>query len=445
MASVFTVSTPDLSAPDVVSAGPTAKPTGIYYDIAFVRFEDGGNASDSQELQAATQCITDARASNPNGAIVVVFIHGWHHSARWDDEHFELFRKMLKSLAAREAERYAPSGRPADRRVVGVYVGWNGDPVGVHVSALGGPFTNASFWNRSKQAETIGSGHDLTHALGSLIAATKDPLTLQQSVQSVESPLVLIGHSMGALILESAFLSLIDDPTRPLFRPSKDAPRPVETYAGGTRLAFPDVVLALNSAADSEIFRKIRDALKREHFSKMAVARDFQYAAPVLISMTSVADRDTGWLWPLANGPWAGRKTDGHDASLFTHDCRLDLSNVPCLQRGAVDFGQNWHCMRPPLDLPTPTPSFPIDLPTRRRDGIPDTLVPHDRYLLTPRQPTVPHLGWVFQVPAQVIPDHNGIFNSIAASLMLGLIQISGAVMSLATDLDDTFEPLATT
>ena len=445
MASVFTISTPSLSAPDVVSAGPTAKPIGIYYDVAFVRFEDGGMASESQELQAAEQCITDARTSNPSGAIVVVFIHGWHHSARWDDEHFEQFRTMLKSLAAREAERYTPSGQAADRRVVGVYVGWNGDPVDSLLSSLGGPFTYASFWNRSKEAETIGRGDDLRHAIGSLIAATKDPLGLQQSLQPVESPLVLIGHSMGALILESAFLSLIEDPNRPLFRPSNDAPRPVETCAAGTRLAFPDVVLALNSAADSDVFRKIRDALTGQQFSKTVTSGGLRYAAPVLISVTSVTDHDTGRIWPLANGPWAGRKTDGHDASLFTHDFRLEQSNVPCLPRGSIDFGQNWHCMRPPKNLGVPMPAFPIDLPTGPRGGIPVQLVPHDRYLLTPRQPTQPHLGWVFQVPHQVIPDHNGIFNSVAASLTLGLIQLSGAVMSLATDLADTFEPLATT
>jgi transposase len=74
-----------------------------------------------------------------------------------------------------------------------------------------------------------------------------------------------------------------------LYRPSKDAPRAVETYARDTRLAFPDLVLALNSAADSDIFRGIRDALQREQFSKTAVSGPFRYAPPVLISVTPLS------------------------------------------------------------------------------------------------------------------------------------------------------------
>jgi hypothetical protein len=48
---------------------------------------------------------------------------------------------------------------------------------------------------------------------------------------------------------------------------------------------------------------------------------------------------------------------------------------------------------------------------------------------------------WVFQVGPKVIKDHNDIFNSKARSLILSLIQISGAVASLAKDWADSFEP----
>jgi hypothetical protein len=105
-----------------------------------------------------------------------------------------------------------------------------------------------------------------------------------------------------------------------------------------------------------------------------------------------------------------------------------------------VDFGQNWHCLRPPIPWNAATPEIAIDLPIRERMG-PGELPLFDRYALKPINDTrVPHLTWVFLVPPEIMSDHNDIFNSRSSSLILGLIQISGAVMSLAYDLDTTFE-----
>ena len=68
--------------------------------------------------------------------------------------------------------------------------------------------------------------------------------------------------------------------------------------------------------------------------------------------------------------------------------------------------------------------------------------MPHDQYVLTPRHDaSTACLQWIFQVPPEVIADHNDIFNSRARSLTLALIQLSGAVASLARDWDDTFIP----
>ena len=71
-----------------------------------------------------------------------------------------------------------------------------------------------------------------------------------------------------------------------------------------------------------------------------------------------------------------------------------------------------------------------------------DVAVRHDRYTITPRvSPDERRLMWVFQVPGEIIGDHNDIFNSRARSLTLALIQISGAVASLAEDWAHSFEP----
>ena len=66
----------------------------------------------------------------------------------------------------------------------------------------------------------------------------------------------------------------------------------------------------------------------------------------------------------------------------------------------------------------------------------------HERYELCPLgEGTSDHLAWVFQVPEEIINDHNDIFNFKSTLLVLALIQISGATMSLAEDWSRNFEP----
>jgi hypothetical protein len=412
------------------------------YDLAILKFKDDGDLVDMRHLSAATQCITNARR-NPNGAVVLVFVHGWHHNANWDiatdsgDSHFRAFRQILRAMATREAERYTPE--PAGRRVVGVYIGWNGDPPDSWVTKAG-PLTHLSFWNRSETSKRIGNGNDLRRALQEIVSNTKGTSPSEVGPNFPESPLILIGHSMGAQMLESAFLSLLKDSKHPLVHePATDA-RLVQVRRAGQRVSFPDVVIALNSAADSTIHKQIRSILDSEQYTKSLETKTVRYAPPLLISATSSADDDTKVIWRAANLQWPGRTTDGHDSSLYTHTFALTMPAVSCPPRGRVDFGQNWHCLRPPIPPNTATPEIAIDLPTRERTG-PSDQPPFARYTLKPiNDVKVPHLTWVFLVPPEIISDHNDIFNSRSSSLILGLIQLSGAVMSLAYDLDTTFE-----
>jgi hypothetical protein len=43
-------------------------------------------------------------------------------------------------------------------------------------------------------------------------------------------------------------------------------------------------------------------------------------------------------------------------------------------------------------------------------------------------------------LPSELVKDHNDIFNSRASSLLLALMQISGAVGSLAPNWESSFE-----
>ncbi|MBL8527471.1 MAG: hypothetical protein JNL68_07285 [Burkholderiales bacterium] len=110
--------------------------------------------------------------------------------------------------------------------------------------------------------------------------------------------------------------------------------------------------------------------------------------------------------------------------------------------RGVPDFGQSWHCIHEPRPPRAATPSILVDLPTRERTDLNDRNVEHVQYELAPqRGEWVPCVQWIFQVPEEVIAEHNEIFQPTPRALILALIQISGAVASLARDWDDTFVP----
>lgn len=401
------------------------------YDVAVAEFTDDGDLVDPRQLDAALRWIDELRngGSYSKGLVVVSFIHGWHHGASWNpetgagDSHFAGFRRILRFLALREAERNDA------RRVVGIYIGWSGEP-----TAWWKKSTLVSFYDRYSHARRIGEGAPLREALREIMKHSK--LRTQQS-QSPPSQVILMGHSMGGLMLETVLLELISDREGALYRHAESGLTPVRTLASGRPVTLPDLVVSLNSAGDSEITRRIGEELAAQGVSKAVEGERIGYAPPMLVSFTSTADWVTQYAWRIAN---PRRRTVGHDASLFTHqvtsegrrDCKpLDPER---------DFGQNFHCLRAPRPAGVPTPAFSVDLPEEERRGkahYPD----HVRYTLRPMgSMSDPELVWVFQVPPELVEGHNDIFNSKSTSLILALAQISGAVMSLAPDWESSFE-----
>jgi len=245
------------------------EPNAFGFTQAVIEFRDDGAFVNGAQLGAATQCIRQARSSakNRNGALVVLFIHGWHHTAAWNpatgdgDFHFGQFREMLRSLTLREAERYS-QGRPAGRHVIGVFLGWSGDRPDSWLRNI--PILkHLSFYDRIGSASDIGGAKAVVDTVRDIVLATKGPLNGKSLEGQPESPIILIGHSMGALILESAFLSLLNEEGEPLAMPSSSPNGCVEVRKDGKLVHFPDLLLALNSAADSAIAKKIVAALER--------------------------------------------------------------------------------------------------------------------------------------------------------------------------------------
>ena len=224
-------------------------------------------------------------------------------------------------------------------------------------------------------------------------------------------------------MLESALASVLD----PKARFGRDGP-----------VQFPDLVLFLNSAAESEIAERIQDHIKtRSPLPRKIEYNNKSFERPLFISAASESDCVTKYLFRLGK---FGSKTDGNTKSLFTHRLVQHEEGVVCNPLPGPSFGQSWHCLRPPQDDAGKL-RFDIDLPPRKsastNAGLTRQGECHVRYRLT-QDKNSPF--WIFQVPKDIVDGHNDIFNERSGLLMMALIQVSGALMSLSIDYEQTFD-----
>jgi hypothetical protein len=422
-----------------VSRGCGGQPNDQSIDVAHIEFNDEGTFARPGQLKIALDCIAHARNTNPNGAVVVLFVHGWHHNAAWNpstdmgDEHFAQFRRILMSLALREAERYGSGGVPAGRRVVGLYLGWNGDPrSGFYAVITKYVHTNTSFYDRYGVAKTIASGQAIRQTLRGVVETAK-------SGPGPDSPLALIGHSMGGMIVEIALTAIVEE------KGAVGAPRAMSSVScfhverNGQPIVFPDLVLLLNSAAGSEMSMSLMRLLDKEQIRKTVACDGKTFLAPLIISATSEGDTDTRDWFPRA---YPGRATAGHTPKLLTHRVIRDTIGARCSPRPlhhlANDYQQSWHCLRSPTIADDAVTEIAVDLPQSNDPGS-DC---HVRYRLM-RIPTNPSTSpyWIFQIPSTLVANHNDIFNGTSNLFVMALMQLSGSIMSLAQRWPDVFEP----
>ncbi|MEM9547847.1 MAG: hypothetical protein AAGA77_17825 [Bacteroidota bacterium] len=395
------------------------------FDLGIIEVDEEGQLSHPKQLENIGDRIRSVREQDK--AIVVGFIHGWHNNADWDNAFLKSFRKLLKALLVRELEAHR-------RRVIGVYIGWNGrseEGFGKWIGRI--PLINVTtFRDRYRAAERTGQGEALSETLVELTSACKMPLGNSDPV-----PLILIGHSMGAFILQNAFLELLKHPGDPLVLPTHRINYAVTTKrSDDEEVLAPDLLLSLNSAADSNVAKNINKWLldkkweKRFETSKAEV-KVAPYNPPLLISATSSNDLAVGFFWKIGQ---LSRKssTTGFDKAIATHNFKKSKMEAKCEKAEFPDFYQPWHCLHKDNRPGIPTPCFAIDLPDHDRSKNKD--LTHTRYLLTPKERDKPSLFWSFQVPGDIIDGHSDIFNYKAASFTLALIQLSGVLASAPGD-----------
>ncbi len=143
------------------------------YELAVVEFDDQGLFRDRAQMDNALHALK----RHERNVDIIMFIHGWHHSAAADDPNLNNFQTLLHRLAARNSTRH----------IVGVYVGWRGDTLTTPV------IQDLTFWDRKNTSIEVGRG-----AVYELI----ERLRLDGG-RIDNSRLITIGHSFGASVLLS--------------------------------------------------------------------------------------------------------------------------------------------------------------------------------------------------------------------------------------------------
>ena len=98
---------------------------GAPYELAVVEFDDQGRCYDRGQMDGVAQrleALAPDNSTTGEDVILVVFVHGWQHDARTDDDNLTAFRALLSKTVEYE-KRHASAG-VAPRPVLGVFVGW---------------------------------------------------------------------------------------------------------------------------------------------------------------------------------------------------------------------------------------------------------------------------------------------------------------------------------
>lgn len=232
------------------------------YDLQFIESDDQGWFWNPKQADSALTTITEATAKGHT--LVLLFIHGWHHSAACYDDNVEAFKLVLQRLHDELNQPMYREAMPAvqSMRIIGLYVGWRG-------RSLPGLIDYTTFWGRKSAARRVGDG-DLQEFMARLQRIYNDHSDGTKSKQKSFFGLVSIGHSFGGAVLLAAtsryFESQLQlaNPTSGFLRTAPVIPtgapvpgtspsaKPATTLRG-----FGDMVILVNPAVESAAYERI--------------------------------------------------------------------------------------------------------------------------------------------------------------------------------------------
>lgn len=261
------------------------------YNLYSVEADDYGVFWNPVAAQGALDAVE--RQSAQGNVIVLLFVHGWHHSAKSDDTNLADFRTTLEELAKtldqvpyRIAREQLGVGR--DIKVVGLYVGWRG-------RSLPGILDYLTFWDRKAAAQRVGEGD-----LREFMLRLQHIYTSQPGLGRFMG-LVTVGHSFGGQVLLKAVAGKIE---RDLIQQGGTLSSvPVQTATSANLIeGIGDMTVLINPALEAQQFERI-DRLYRS----------FSYRkeqTPVLLVVSGQGDAARQYAFPAgrALGRWLGAR-----------------------------------------------------------------------------------------------------------------------------------------
>ena len=280
---------------------------GNYY-LSFVEFDDQGWFADRRQMEALFALLDDLKDKK---TLIYVYAHGWKHNASACDNNVVCFSRLLERYDL--AERALLNEDSAtQRKVVGVYLGWQGLP-------FDGFLNNLSFWTRKNAAARVGRG-----GVFELLTRLKDYQDIRQKQEketdSHKSQLVITGHSFGGLVIYEALShALMERAAKTKTDDSNDATQ----Y--DVAESFGDFVMLVNPAFEGSLYEPL-----------FHIATNRCYAVeqrPVTMIVTSDADNATKTAFPIGRSfstlfehtrsteqGKSMRQTIGHNDRYVTHN-----------------------------------------------------------------------------------------------------------------------------
>jgi hypothetical protein len=246
------------------------------YTLGIVEFDDQGWFVDRAEAGTVVKAID--QAASQGGAAIVIFIHGWHHSARPDDSDLRDFKAALSRLHQEIELPIYKSARAKlynspDARVIGLYVGWRG-------RSLPGSLDYLTPWDRKAAAVRVGNGDVaelLTRVHNIYEKYNKPPMY---------TTLVTIGHSFGAQVTFAAVADILKGRAASAISLT-DLHEPAAPISG-----FGDVVVLVNPAFEASVFHSMSELTRARTFTKKQT--------PVLLIVSSEADGVNKSFFPIS-------------------------------------------------------------------------------------------------------------------------------------------------